>query len=470
MMCDYSQGRLLSQVELLKTQFAQSAELPFGDVLSGKRIEEIIAETGIEFRDRIYTPMTTLLTYLWQVLHPDQACQGAVAKLAAHRAAEGKKPCSTKTGGYCTARKRLPEALPTTLAWETGQRLHERVPKESLLGGRSIKVFDGSTLTMPDTKANQKAFPQHPRQKPGAGFPITRIGVLFSLVCGSVLHWGLCRYKGKAQSELALLSKMLGALLPGDIILADRYLCSYCVFALLLGSGVDLLTRLHQSRKTDFRRGRRLGPGDHLVEWLKPRCCPPWMSKAVFARLPAVLVLREVKVRVTQPGFRTQSLVVVTSLLDAELYPAAELAEVYRARWQAELNLRSLKHVMQMDHLRTKTPQRVRTEIAMHLLAYNLIRTIMAQTAQRCGRSSREISFKTALQMLTAFQPHFLKAPKKDLSRLYEVMLSAIAEHQVGDRPNRFEPRAIKKRPKIYPKLKEPRSCVKRKLLQGVAT
>jgi hypothetical protein len=469
MMSNYSQGRLSRQVELLKTQFAQSAELPFGDVLSEERIDEIMAETGVKFRDRIYTPITTLMTYLWQVLHPDQACQGAVAKLAAQRASQGMKPCSTKTGGYCTARKRLPEELPAQLAREIGERLHERSPKEPLLCGRPIKVFDGSTVTMPDTKANQQAFPQHPRQKPGAGFPIARLAVLFSLVCGAVLQWDLRRYKGKAQSELSMLAGILAGLSPGDIVLADRYLCAYCMFALFLVQNVDLTARLHQARKADFRRGRRLGKDDHLVEWSKPACCPPWMSKAVFALLPAVLTLREVRVRVVCPGFRTKSLVVVTSLLDADLYPAAELAEAYRMRWQAELNLRSLKQVMQMDHLRTKTPERVRTEIAMHLLAYNLIRTVMAQAAQRRGVSSREISFKTAVQMLTAFQPHFLHAKKCELPQLYEVMLSAIAEHRVGNRPNRVEPRAVKKRPKNYPRLKEPRCNAKHRLLQKIA-
>jgi hypothetical protein len=468
-MCNYNQGRLSSQVELLKTQFAQSPELPFGDVLSGRRIEEIVAETGVVFRERIYTPVTTLMTYLWQVLHPDPGCQGAVAKLAAQRAAEGKKACSTKTGGYCTARKRLPEALPTVLAREIGEQLHARVPMERLLHGRSIKVFDGSTVTMPDTKTNQKAYPQHPRQKRGAGFPIARIGVLFSLVSGAVLHWRLCRYKGKAQSELALLSKMRDVLVPGDVVLADRYLCSYGVFALLLGQGVDVLTRLHQSRKTDFRRGRRLGRGDHLVEWLKPAHRPPWMSQKTFASLPASLTLREVKVRVAQPGFRTQKLIVTTSLCESQTYPAAELAKAYRARWQAELNLRSLKDVMQMDHLRTKTPQRVRTEIAMHLLAYNLIRTVMAQAAQRRKCSSRDVSFKAALQMVLAYQPYFLHASQAKLSQLYATMLADIAVHRVGDRPDRVEPRAVKKRPKIYPRLMQPRREAKRKLLQRVA-
>jgi hypothetical protein len=469
MMGNYSQGRLSRQVELLKNQFAQSPELPFGDVLSAERIEEIVTEAGVEFRERIYTPTTTLLTYLWQVLHPDQACEGAVAKLAAQRAAEGKKPCSTNTGGYCTARKRLPEVLPTQLARETGQRLHERLPPEPLLGGRPIKLFDGSTVTMPDTPANQAEFPQHPRQKRGVGFPLARLGVLFSLIAGSVLQWGLRRYKGKAQSELAVLSEMLPALSPDDIVLTDRYLCAYCMFALFVGQKVDLVARLHQARKADFRRGRRLGKDDHLVEWLKPTCCPPWMPEEVFALLPAVLVLREVRVRVACRGFRTKSFVVVTSLLDAKAYPAGELAAAYRLRWQAELNLRSLKQVMQMDHLRTKTPERARTEIAMHMLAYNLVRTVMAQAAQRCGCASREISFKSALQMLLAFQPMFLQASKDKLSQLYDFMLAAIAEHRVGDRPDRFEPRAVKKRPKHYPRLQDPRTNAKRKLLQGVA-
>lgn len=468
-MCDYTNNRLLRQMENLRTQFAQSAELPFSNVLSGERVEAIMAELGIQFREKIYTPLTTLLVFLWQVLNADHSCRAAVARFAAHRAARNEKPCSTKTGGYWRARERLPEELPAQLARETGEALHAQVPHGDCLAGRSIKIFDGSTVMMPDTKANQKAYPQHPRQKHGAGFPLARMAVMFSLAAGAVLQMGMCRYKGKGQSEQALFREMLDSLHPGDIVLTDRYLCTFFLLAMALGRGVDMVCRLHQARSADFRRGRRLGRDDHIVQWVKPRQCPWWMNTAFYAALPQVLELREVKVRVSQRGFRTKTLVVVTTLLDAELYPAAEIALAYRARWHAELNLRSLKQVMQMDMLRTETPTRVRREIWSHLLAYNLIRTVMAQAAQRIRCSPLKISFKGALQVLSAYQPLFSSIAKSRWPSLFDQMLQAVAQHIVGDRPDRYEPRQVKKRPKHYPRLTMPRYEAKRKLLQGVA-
>jgi hypothetical protein len=467
-MREYTSLSVARQVENLRAQFAQSNELPFNGVLPRDRVEKALVDLAVEFRDRIYTPVTTLLVYLWQVLSVDHSCRAAVAKLAAHRAAQGQKPCSTKTGAYCKARNRLPEELPARLTRETGEALHRNAPRGRWLQGRPVKVFDGSTASMPDTPANQQAYPQHPRQEKGAGFPLARIGVLFSLAVGTVLEMGLCRYKGKGQSEQALFRGMLPSLEPGDIVLTDRYLCTFFLIAMVLGRRADMVCRLHQSRSADFRRGRRLGRGDHLVFWRKPRR-PWWMRRSVYAALPEVLWLREVRVRVPQPGFRTKTLIVVTTLLDPNLYPAEEIALAYRARWQAELNLRSLKQVMQMEMLRTETPRRVRTEIWMHLLAYNLIRTVMAQAAQRRGCMPCEISFKGSLQILTSFQPLFSCTPRTKWPQLFDILLTAIAQHVVGDRPNRYEPRAVKRRPKHYPRLKTPRHVAKLKLAKGVA-
>jgi hypothetical protein len=331
-MCDYTSKRFSCQVENLRTQFSQSTELPFNKVLSAERIESVVTELGVQFHEKIYMPLTTLPVFLWQVISADHSCLAAVAHLAAHRAARKQKPCSTNTGGYCRARDRLPEELPARLARETGEAPHARMPREAWLSGRAIKVFDGSTISMPDTEENQKAYPQHPRQKAGAGFPLARIAVLFSLAAGTVLQMGMCRYKGKGQSEQALFRGMLDAFQPGDILLTDRYLCAFFLIAMTLGRGADIICRIHQSRSTDFRRGQRLGRDDHIVQWIKPRQCPWWMDKAVYFAFPPVLELREVKVRVTQRGFRTKCLVIVSTLLDPDLYPADEIAAAYRAR------------------------------------------------------------------------------------------------------------------------------------------
>jgi hypothetical protein len=326
-------------------------------------------------------------------------------------------------------------------------------------------VFDGSTLTLPDTPANQAAYPQHPRQKPGIGFPLARIAVVFSLAVGTVLDAALCQFAGKHQSELGLLRLLRKAFFPGDIMLADRYLCSWFEIALLQQQGVDVVCRLHQRRRADFRRGQRLGDNDHLVEWPKPKRRPDWMDETTYTGLPEVLTIREVRRVGTKPGFRSQKLVIATTLLDADEYPASELVELYRARWNAELDLRSLKQSMHMDDLRCKTPEMAHREIWTHLLAYNLIRTVMAQAAVTHEIVPRLLSFKGTIQMLLAFQPLLSLCPPSRWPEIHAALLAAIAKHLVGDRPDRVEPRARKRRPKSYPLLTEPRDDARKRLL-----
>jgi putative transposase len=433
-------------------------DLYFAALLPQDRIEKAFGAARWLWQGWIYTPTVTLWVFLSQCLSPDHSCRDAVARLIAWRLACGLKPCSADTGAYCTARGDLPEEALHGLVRETGREIEDESPQTWLWHERKVRVVDGSTLTMPDTEENQAAYPQQKTQKPGCGFPIARILVIFSLSLGTVLEAAIGKYHGKQTGENSLFRTLYDALEEGDIILADRYFSGWSDIALPLQRGVDLVVRKHQHRRTDFRTGERLGKDDHLIVWARPQR-PKWMSAAQYAALPIELTLREVRIRVAQKGFRTQSLVVVTTLLDAEEYPPEEIASLYRRRWQAELYLRSLKIVLQMDHLRCKTPERVRNEFYTHLLGYNLIRGVMAVAAFQSGKSPWEISFKGTLQTLSQFLPLLLSRVSSEA--WCAALLMAVATHNVGDRPDRFEPRLRKRRPKPYKHLREPRQNYK---------
>ena len=264
-----------------------------------------------------------------------------------------------------------------------------------------------------------------------------------------------------------MLRKLWDILLPGDVMLADRYMCAWYEIFMLKERGVDSVIRLSVHRSADFRRGRRLGKGDHVVEWRRPSIIRSidWQT---LKSLPEFLTIRETRVQVEQPGFRSRTIIVVTTLLDADDVTANDIAELYRARWNAELDLRSLKQTMQMDILRCKTPELVRKEIWTHILAYNLIRSVIAQAASKHDVEPRSISFKGAIQTLEAFQPLIAIQGERDSAyrqSLYQQLLDAVATHRVADRPNRFEPRQRKRRQKKYDRMMKPRHEVKRDIL-----
>lgn len=463
-------GRFREQVRFLRRQFLQDGELPFNDVLSESAVAQALKALDVVWLDRIFSPLVTLWVFLGQVLSQDHSCRAAVARLIAHRISRGQRPCSAETGAYCQARKRLPEEFYAEVARKTGQSLDNSAKKEWLWKGRRVLTYDGSTVSMPDTAENQRAYPQPPQQRLGVGFPLARIAAFFSLSCGAVLDLAICSYSGKGHSELGMLRKLWDILLPGDILLADRYMCAWHEIYLLKQRGIDTVTRVHHCRRVDFRRGKRFGTDDHLVEWRRPGRIRSidWQTLKL---LPERLTIRETRVRIQQPGFRCRSMVVVSTLLDAKAVGGSDLAELYRARWNAELDLRSLKQTLQMDILRCKTPELVRKEIWTHILAYNLIRTIIAQAATVHGIEPRTISFKGAIQTLEAFQPLFAVQADRDWAHrrnLYQRFLNAVATHRVADRPNRFEPRLRKRRPKKYDSMLEPRHVIKRKMLKRV--
>jgi hypothetical protein len=465
-----NQGRFQQQVNFLRRQFLQDGDLAFSNVLSEEIVARALASIDVFWMDRIFSPLVTLWVFLNQVLSADHSCRAAVARLIAHRASRGQRPCSAETGAYCQARKRLPEGFFSRVARQTGRALENNVDPQWRWKGRRVYTFDGTVVSMPDTPENQAAYPQPDTQHPGLGFPLARLAAVFSLSCGAVLDLGFARYAGKGQGELSLLRRLWNIFLPGDILLTDRLMCSWREMAMLQERGVDYVTRLNR-RNADFRRGKRLGKDDHIVQWSKPPK-PRSIDRNTYKSLPEFLTVREIRARVEQAGFRTETIIVVTTLLEAEEITANDLAELYRARWNAELDLRSLKRTMQMDILRCKTPELVRKEIWTHILAYNLIRTIIAQAATKHRIDPRSISFKGAIQTLEAFQPVIAIQGQRDAvcrMGLYQQLLDAIAAHRVADRPDRFEPRLRKRRPKHYGFLRKPRAETKREMSKRVA-
>lgn len=436
-------------------------ELYFAVLLDEDRIQEAFGMARLLWQGWVYTPAVTIWVFLSQCLSADHSCREAVAGLIAWRLGQGLAPCSAETGAYCMARDAVPEEACVRLLRETGRHVDDQAPESWRWHGHRVLDVDGSTVTMNDTPENQAEYPQLSVQKRGCGFPIMRIVVVFSLAVGTVLEAAVSRYQGKQTGENSLFRMLHDRLREGDVVLADRYFSGWFDVALLQGRRVHCVVRKHQLRATDFRAGRRLGHDDHLVCWRKP-ARPAWMSAAEYAALPETLTLREVRVQVRQKGFRTSEVVVVTTLLDSEVYSAEEIAKLYRQRWQAELNLRSLKTVLQMDHLRCKKPHRVRNELNMHLVAYNLIRQVMAATAMQAGVQPWTVSFKGTLQTLTRFLP--LLATRLATDAWCEALFEAIAHHVVGNRPDRFEPRVKKRRPKPYKLMTQPREAYKKQV------
>ena len=293
---------------------------------------------------------------------------------------------------------------------------------------------------------------------------MVRMVAIITLATGVARDLAMGPYQGKETGETALFRTLWDGLEAGEIVLGDRYFASFFGIAGLSRRGVDVVFRMHQRRKFDFRRGRRIGIEDHVVTWTKP-VRPDWMDAETYARIPDDLEVRELRVTVEQPGFRVDKLVLVTTMLEAEGYTREEVANLFLQRWNIELDFRSIKCVMRMDVLRCQTPEMVRKEIWMHLLAYNLIRGVMAKAAEVHGEEPRHLSFKGTLQTMTAFQDALRQATPSMRESLIEAMLKAIASHRVGDRFGRVEPRANKRRPKPQRYLNEPRKEARKRLL-----
>jgi hypothetical protein len=424
-------------------QVGETDALDFFNILTGPELLQITEAHLPEHRERLYPPTVTLSMFLRQVLQADRSCQRAVNAWAAQRAAEGLHVDSIRTGAYCQARQRLPLELITQLTCQSGRLLSDRAECAWRWRERAVKLVDGTVFSMPDTLVNQECYPQHLGQAEGVGFPL---GLLVGIIClssGALLSAAFGAKAGKGCSELELFRRQLQVLRPGDVVLGDALYCNYFVIAALQASGVDVLFEQHGSRTTDFRRGHSLGQHDHLVHWLKPRQ-PQWMTAQQYEALPNELRVREVRVK---------GQILVTTMHEARAVRKNELSELYARRWQIELDIRNIKTTLGMQVLSCKSPQMIHKELWVYLLAYNLIRLLMAQAAQRAGVHPRTLSFKHTVQLWI----EWVGVHRADFFRL-------LAQLSVGSRPGRVEPRARKRRPKTYPRLQVPRAIARRQL------
>ena len=411
---------------------------------------------GAHSRNRFFPQGLTFWAFLSQVLSPDSPCRETVRKVQAWYAVRRQPLPGSGTAAYCRARSNLLLDTLMGIHRHTADALQQRVTSEQLWCGRHVKVVDGTGVSMPDTPRNQRAFPQPTNQKQGCGFPVAKLVGCFCLASGALLHWA----EGTLHvHESKLFRKLFDFLLPDDIILTDRGFCSYVHIAILLKAGVDTVMRLHQARPADLRQGKRLGPNDRLVTWQKPKQRPRGCTAADWRRVPDTLTLRLVYVSISIPGFRTQSLVVVTTLTDPIRYPAADLAKLYLRRWAVELFFRDIKITLGMDVLRCQTPAMVRKEIAMHAIAYNLIRGLMQQAAALYHVPIERLSFKGSVDTLRQWTATLNAAHDKprEQARLFNQLLQILAEDIVPHRPDRAEPRVRKRRPKAYPLMTHPR-------------
>ena len=428
---------------------ARSTEaVEFFIVLTSPQMLETTEALLPEHRERLYPPTVTLSIFMRQVLEADGSCQKAVNGWAAQRAADGLRACSVRTGGYCRARQRLPLEMVSALTRETGRQLSEKALAQWRWRGRTVKLVDGTGLSMPDTQENQARYPQPSTQAPGVGFPLARLVVVVCLATGAALDAAIGPHQGKGSGELALVRRLLQGFRPGDVMLADALYCNYFLIATLMAAGVDVLMEQNGSRITDFRRGQSLGTRDHIVRWPKPAQRPQWMTPEQYAHAPDEIVLREVKVA---------HQVLVTTLVNHRQVAKNDLSALYARRWNIELDLRNLKTTTGMDVLRCQTPQMNDKQLWVHLLAYNVIRLLMAQAASHVGIDPRGLSFKHTVQLWTEWVSRGLSVTK-DCQRLFTL----IAQCKVGHRPGRIEPRMRKRRPKPYPWLKVPRAQARR--------
>jgi hypothetical protein len=350
------------------------------------------------------------------------------------------------------------------LTAQVAQPLEENADPSWLWHGLHAKLIDGFTFTMPDTVENQAEFPQQTNQRPGAGFPIARACAVLSLATAAIHNLSIGPYEGKETGESALLREILDCLKEGDVAVFDRYFCSFMMLAMLRLGGVHFCARLHQRRLSDFRRGRRLGPDDHLVTWIRP-ARPPWMSEDLYARIPQTMTLRELRFHVTVPGRRVETLTVVTSLTDAEAYPPEEIATLYGYRWNAELDIRDIKQTLGLDHVRCKTPNMVRRELWVTLLAYNLIRKLIATAAAVHEKQPRQLGFTLGCQTVLSSWMLLATGTCRNEREMWRLALERIAANEVANRPGRIEPRMIKRRRDHYPLMHDPRQQLRKKLV-----
>ena len=424
------------------------------NLLTGPQLLERVEAALPEHRERLFPPTETLSMFVAQVLSADGSCQQAVDAAMVKRLIAGLAAGSTATGAYCKARARLPVAMISTLARECGDIVANEAPGWWLWRGRRVVLVDGATVTLADTEENQAAYPQPSSQKTGLGFPLARLVALVCLGSGVVRDVAVGPCAGKGSDELTRLRDILDTLQAGDVLVGDALYATYFLLAELIAGGVDGVFEQHGARRrsTDFTQGTALGVRDHLIELAKPAEKPDWMSQHEYDQAPGTLKIRECEV-----GGK----ILVTTFLDPKQTPKGALKALFRQRWHVELDLRNIKTTLGMQHLRCRTPEMAYKELWVYMLAYNLIRLLMAQSALLADQIPRQLSFKHATQIWLAWQQ---QCGDPEDGACFHGILILIAQPRVGLRPGRIEPRALKRRPKPFALLTEPRASAKARI------
>jgi len=458
-----------SEFQKVAASFLSGSGLPFAEILSAERIARIFARHDCLFGAHgVYSTAIVVWSFLSQVLRDgkEASCQAAVARVVSYCELARLDAPTQDTGDYCRARGKLSAAALHELSCEVAEDLEQAADESWLWKDKHhAKLIDGFTFTMPDTPRNQAQYPQQKAQKPGVGLPIARAVAITSLATACVMDLAIGPYKGKETGESALLRSMLGSLAEGDIAVMDRYYCSFMMIALLLGQGTQTCARKHHLRHSDFRRGERLGKYDHIIVWTRPQR-PKWMDEQTYARIPETLRLREIRYSIVEPGRRTRTIDVITTLVDADEYTKEDIAELYGFRWNSELDIRGIKASLNLAHVRCKSPEMVHCEVWTTILGYNLIRTTAAGAALLHGKQPRQISFTSTCQFVLASWMQ-LSGGLIDASLLEDyllLMLNQIAACEVGNRPGRLEPRVLKRRRHRYKLMQKPRSQLRREL------
>lgn len=453
---------MTNRAEILKQKFQASIGLPFERVLPEPVVQQVLQAQGVKYCETLYTPIVVLWAWLSQVLDTDKSLSHAVKRVIAWITTTQEDVPSADTGGYSKARKRLPLGVRKPLLRRSASELTAKVKPEQQWCGRRVKAYDGTTVLMSDTPANQKVYPPHRNQKAGCGFPLAKLVVWFCGTTGAVLEVAIAAFH---TSEWQLSRQLYATLQHEEVVVADSAYGTYVDLALVRSQGADAVFRKHHTRQCDFRCGKKLGIGDHIVQWQRPSSCPPSMSTQEFEALPESIEVREVHLLIQQPGFRPKEIILVTTLLDPNRYSKAKLAELYQLRWQAtEVNLKHLKTTLKMEMIAAKTPEMVQKDIYMHLLAYNLLRTLMWQSVQSTQVSPLRFSLQQSRQQFNHFRPLLAMAVDSQRRLLYTTLLNVISTFCVPRRPNRVEPRVVKRRPKPFPRMQQPRSVLKAKL------
>ena len=431
--------------------------LPLGERLRRLLPAHLLAseDEGPGSRDRIFSLRLTFECFIWQFLKPNTSCRDVARAVQALFQSQSWGEVAEGNSAYVQARQRLPEERLRQALVATAKTANRRVGSQGFVHGRPVKVADSSTVQLPDTASNQLVYPQAPGQKAGCGFPLMKFLPIFSLSSGAISHVVTDTWK---THDVRLLKEAWDTLRQGDVLLVDRAFGDYVNLAMLPQRGVDVVARMHGARKVDFRRPhKRFGHGDALFKWHKAYQQSDILTPEEWAQLPNTLIVRVIRFTAIIRG-RKARLTLVTSLLDPLCYPAEELIALYRRRWQLELSLRHLKTTMKMEALRCQSPEMAQKELLAYLVAYNLIRCLMAEAVAQAGAEMERLSFRGTMDAVRnyAVESRAVRNRHKRAD-LWLTLLAVIAADLVPCRPGRNEPRAIKRRPKAYALLNKPR-------------